>query len=172
MNNKELVKVLFLDIDGVLNSNYWNETHQKEISDGTLLDEEKIKILASLIHKTKAKIILHSGWRFWFDDKLCPICTQARSLVEMLANEGLSIDGLTPDFTTEEIRRTKKFSLVKAKEILSWLQSHDDVTGWAVLDDLDLHNAKIEQHQVKPDPAIGLTFEDIEKAEKILLNEQ
>lgn len=60
--------------------------------------------------------------------------------------------------------------MVKANEILSWLQSHDDVTGWAVLDDLDLHNAKIEQHQVKPDPAIGLTFEDIEKAEKILLN--
>ena len=105
-------KVLFLDIDGVLNSNYWNKTHQKEISDGTLLDEEKIKIFASLIHKTNAKIIL------------------------------------------------------------SWLQSHDDATGWAVLDDLDLHNAKIEQHQVKPDPAIGLTLEDIEKAEKILLNER
>ena len=100
----EALKVLFLDIDGVLNSSYWNETHQKEISAGTLLDEEKIKILASLINKTKAKIILHSGWRFWFDDKLCPLCTQARSLVEMLANEGLSIDGLTPDFTTEEIK--------------------------------------------------------------------
>ena len=37
-------KVLFLDIDGVLNSHFWNNSHQREISDGTLIDEEKIKI--------------------------------------------------------------------------------------------------------------------------------
>ena len=37
-------KVIFLDIDGVLNSNFWNENHQREISDGTLIDEEKIGI--------------------------------------------------------------------------------------------------------------------------------
>lgn len=41
--------------------------------------------------------------------------------------------------------------------------------GWVVLDDLDLHNAEIEKHQVKPDQTIGLTMEDIEKAEKIIL---
>ena len=34
-------KVLFLDIDGVLNSNLGNDSHQTEISDGTLIDEEK-----------------------------------------------------------------------------------------------------------------------------------
>ena len=32
-----IMKVIFLDIDGVLNSNFWNDTHQREISDGTLL---------------------------------------------------------------------------------------------------------------------------------------
>ena len=41
--------VLFLDIDGVLNSNFWNESHQAEISDGTLIDEEKIKLIARLV---------------------------------------------------------------------------------------------------------------------------
>lgn len=45
-------KVLFLDIDGVLNSNFWNDSHQTEISDGTLIDEEKIKLLASLVKET------------------------------------------------------------------------------------------------------------------------
>lgn len=54
-------KVLFLDIDGVLNSNFWNDSHQTEISDGTLIDEEKIKLLALLIRETNAEIILHSG---------------------------------------------------------------------------------------------------------------
>ena len=93
-----MAKVLFLDIDGVLNSNSENDIHQREIS------------------------------------------------------------------------KTKKFSLVKADEILLWLKSHNDVTEWVVLDDLDLHNIQIEQHQVKPDQIIGLTLEDVENAIKILLN--
>ncbi len=29
-----MAKVLFLDIDGVLNSNFWNDSHQREIGDG------------------------------------------------------------------------------------------------------------------------------------------
>lgn len=165
-----MTKVVFLDIDGVLNSNFWNDNHQREISDGTLIDEEKVKLLASLVKRTSAKIILHSGWRFWFDSELKPLRTEAERLVELFAKEGLSIDGLTPDLTTEEIRRTKKFSLVKADEILLWLKLHDDVTGWVVLDDLDLHNCQVEQHQVRTDQRIGLTLADIERAERILLS--
>lgn len=71
--------------------------------------------------------------------------------------------------TTEEIRNSKKFSLVKAEEILLWLKSHDDVDKWVVLDDLDLHNVQIEAYQVKPDQRIGLTSTDVEKAVKMLL---
>ncbi|MCM1048954.1 MAG: HAD domain-containing protein [Clostridiales bacterium] len=117
-----MIKVLFLDIDGVLNSNFWNAAHQREISDVTLIDEEKIKLLALLVKRTNAKIILHSGWRTWFNSELKPLRIEA----------------------------------------------HKEVSKWVVLDDLDLHNVQIEQHQVKPDSTIGLTVEDIEKAEKIL----
>lgn len=80
-------KVLFLDIDGVLNSNFWNDSHQTEISDGTLIDAEKIKLLALLVKETNAEIILHSGWRFWFDAELKPLCTKASKLVEQLEKE-------------------------------------------------------------------------------------
>lgn len=162
-------KVLFLDIDGVLNSNFWNDSHQTEISDGTLIDEEKIKLLALLIRETDAKIILHSGWRFWFDAELKPLCTEANKLVELLAKENLYISGVTPDLTTKEIRKAKKFSLVKADEILLWISLHKIVTKWVVLDDLDLHNDLIRQHQVKTDPTTGLTLEDVKLAVKILL---
>ena len=162
-------KVLFLDIDGVLNSNFWNDSHKTEISDGTLIDEEKIKLLASLVKETDSEIILHSGWRFWFDTELNPLGTEANKLVELLEKENLHISGVTPDLTTEEIRKTKKFSLVKADEILLWLNLHHSVTEWVVLDDLDLHNDKIKRHQVKTDPTIGLTFENVKQAEKILL---
>lgn len=117
--------IIFLDIDGVLNSNFWNASHQREISDGTLIDEEKIKLLASLAEKTNSKIILHSGWRTWFDPELKPLRKEAAKLIELLEKEGLHIAGSTPDLTTEEIRKTKKFSLVKAEEILLWLKSHN-----------------------------------------------
>jgi len=39
-------KIIFLDIDGVLNSNFWNENHQRELSDGTLIDEDKVYLLS------------------------------------------------------------------------------------------------------------------------------
>ncbi len=164
-----MARALFLDIDGVLNSSFWNNGHQREISDGTLIDEEKIKLLACLVNKANSKIILHSGWRIWFDPALKPLRVEAKRLVELLGKEGLHIDGVTPDLTTEEVRKTKKFSLVKADEILLWLKSHPDVTEWVVLDDLDLHNLQVEQHQVRPDPTMGLTVGDVEKALKILL---
>lgn len=160
--------VIFLDIDGVLNSNFWNENHQREISDGTLIDEEKIGILATLVKETDSLIILHSGWRIWFDTDLTPLRKESQRLVDMFTKEGIQIDGITPDLTTEEIRRTKKFSLVKAEEILLWVKMHEDISGWVVIDDLDLHNETIETHQVKTDVTVGLTVEDVEKAKKIL----
>ena len=90
-------------------------------------------------------------------------------MVELLEKEDLHIKGITPNLTTEEIRQTKKFSLVKAEEILLWINLHNDVAEWVVLDDLDLHNTQIEQHQVKPDQTVGLTLENVKQAVKILM---
>ena len=160
-------RVVFLDIDGVLNSNFWNTTHSKEISDGTLVDDEKIKLLAQIITSTSAQMILHSGWRFWFHDEMKPLTHEASNLTEILAAHGLRIDGKTPDLTTPEIRITKKFSRVKADEILLWLEENPDTEGWVVLDDLDLGNAAISSHQVKTDSSTGLTESDVCKAKEI-----
>ena len=162
-------RVIFLDIDGVLNSNFWNDSHQREISDGTLVDAEKVRLLSMLVKNTNAKIVLHSGWKYWFDQDLKPLRPESENLVMMLEREGLSLEGMTPDHATEEVRRSKKFSLVKAGEILAWLAEHGDVDSWIVIDDLDLHNAEIEAHQVKTDPNVGLTIEDVDMAEKMLL---
>ncbi len=163
-------KVVFLDIDGVLNSNFWLENNERELSNGTLIDSEKVKLLSDLIKKTNAKIILHSGWRFWFDGDLKPLRLEAEKFLEMLNAEGLWIDGVTPDLTTEEIRETKKFSLVKAAEILLWLSEHKEVKSWVVLEDLYLHNEEVDKHQVKTDATVGLTEDDVKRAVEILMN--
>ena len=167
---EKMNKIVFLDIDGVLNSSAWNESHQDEIKKGILIDRQKVTLLASLVKKTGARIILHSGWRYWFDNKLKPLRIESEYLIEFLQQEGLSIEGVTPDLTTEEIRTTKKFSLVKADEILLWLKQNENVASWVVFDDLDLHNVEVEQYQVKTDYMVGLTYFDIEKAEEILTN--
>lgn len=96
----------------------------------------KMCSLAPLVKRTGAKVVLHSGWRFWFGKDLKPLCPESETLVE----------------------------------ILLWLKQHSEVNGWVVLDDLDLHNADIKKHQVMPDQTIGLTPEDIVKAEKIILH--
>ena len=38
-------KICFLDIDGVLNSRFWNDSHQREISEGKYIDKDKVKLL-------------------------------------------------------------------------------------------------------------------------------
>lgn len=165
---RDMDKVIFLDIDGVLNSNIWNNNHQKEISDGTLIDAEKVNLLAGLVRETGARIILHSGWKYWFDENAKPLRKEAVRLQSMLVDEGLKIAGITPDHSTEEIRRTKRFSLIKAGEILAWLAEHEEVRRWVVIDDLDLHNEEVARHQVRTDAGVGLTSEDVRRAEELL----
>lgn len=161
-------KVIFLDIDGVLNSNFWNSDHQREISDGKYIDTEKVKLLSELVKKSEASIILHSGWRFWFDTDAQPTRSEAKYLTDLLKSEGMTVAGMTPDLTTEEIRKAKRFSAVKADEILAWLKDHPETENWVVLDDLELHNDDIAQCQVMTDAEQGLTKVDVEKALKIL----
>lgn len=160
--------VIFLDIDGVLNSNSWNESHQKEIKEGTLIDRNLVALLGILVETTNAKIVLISGWRFWFNKNRKPLRTETERLVEIFSLENISIYDFTPDLTTEEIRKTKKFSLVKAQEILKWIALHEEVNRWIVIDDLDLHNPIVFEHQIRTNPETGLTKQDVELAIKMI----
>lgn len=162
-------KIIFLDIDGVLNSNLWNKNHQREIRDGTLIDEDKVKLLNRIITRTEASIVLHSGWRFWFNKDIQPLKKESQKLVEIFDRNQIIISDMTPDFSTDEIRKSKRFSLVKAKEILAFLHDHPEVKKWIVIDDLCLHNDEIEKHLLKTNQIIGLTQLDVDLAIEMLL---
>lgn len=49
------MKIIFLDIDGVLN--YENSKSKVE--------EEKVKLLKEIVGRTDAEIVLSSDWRYW-----------------------------------------------------------------------------------------------------------
>ncbi len=61
---KEDIKVIFLDIDGVLNSYDWRLKNREE-NDGEIkcLDEKPIEILSRIVKVSGAKIVLSSSWR-------------------------------------------------------------------------------------------------------------
>ena len=162
------MNVIFLDIDGVLNLKIWNENHNEEIKKGILIDEDKVNLLKEIIIKTSAVIVLHSGWKFWFDKDIKPIRKESEFIAEVFSKYGIKIYDVTPDFSTEEIRETKRFSLVKAKEILYWLKEHKDVKKWLVIDDLDLNNEEVRKHQFMTNNEMGLTLFDAEKIIGIL----
>ena len=168
-------KVIFLDIDGVLNS---DRTLYESIS----LEDDLILNLKEIVNKTKAKIILSSSWR---------LSTEAiATLMDKLDKFGLVISGMTCDgvdldwLEKYEFDITKKYLDTKfdwdenrqikithdrGAEIFKWLHDHDDC-AYVILDDEieDIKPYFSESVIVKTSYKIGLTKEDVKKAIQIL----
>ena len=152
------MKVIFLDIDGVLNSEEFFKNNQSEA-----IDRSNAKILKSIIDKTGAAIVMSSGWRLWFDDNMMPKNRYSQCLFDILCEFNIKLFGKTPDFSTEEIRTKKTFSHVKAKEIIAWLSEHETVEKYVVLDDFNLNNEEINSHLVRTNAQIGITEDDAKR---------
>ena len=168
-------KVIFLDVDGVLNS---NRTLHEDIS----LEDDLILNLKEIVNKTEAKIILSSSWR---------LSTEAiATLMDKLDKFGLTISGMTCDsvdldwLEKYEFDVTKKYLDTKfdydenkqikithdrGAEIFKWLHDHDDC-AYVILDDEieDIKPYFSESVIVKTSYKTGLTKEDVKKAIQIL----
>ncbi|MDU1348759.1 HAD domain-containing protein [Clostridium butanoliproducens] len=149
------MKVIFLDVDGVLNSEEFLENNQDEV-----IDRNNVTVLKNIIDKTGAVIVMSSGWRLWFDEDMMPNDGYSQYLYDILSEFDIKLFDKTPDFSTEEIRTRKTFSHVKAKEIIAWLSEHKTVGKYIVLDDLDLKNEEINSHLVRTNAMVGITEED------------
>ena len=61
------MKVIFLDIDGVLNSETFSkDNHKVYLATGEIkpdVDEKAVQRLVTIIKETNAKIVLSSSWR-------------------------------------------------------------------------------------------------------------
>ena len=105
--------IIFLDIDGVLNSDkYFDSISNKECInpvDRLMLDIDmsKVKLLLEVINKTNAKIVITSSWRRM---KLYPY------IKERLVSMGLPVVGETPFI---EGRRGEEIKLYLANNYVS-----------------------------------------------------
>ena len=139
------MKVIFLDIDGVLNGyNYLTHfiyklgsiSHNKKIikwcrniSDINGIHERKVKRLAKIVHSTNAKIVLSSSTRFLWEydiDKLVE-SNNMYKIKCLFDKYNIEVIGITPklDYTTR-----------RDMEIFSWLfNCKDEVESFIILDD-------------------------------------
>ncbi len=150
-----LLKVIFLDFDGVLNSAKYLLGC---VDCGMAIDPTRMVLLRRIIDATGAKIVLSTSWReHWSKDLIN--CDNTGVLINRIFSKyGLHIFDKTPEL--HERRET---------EIKSWLDTHSEVESFVVLDDMLLNADYLKGHFVKTSNYFdGLDETDVQKATEIL----
>lgn len=154
------MKIIFLDIDGVLNSEMYEASRKDDCGDG-YIDLSRVKLLADIVNATGAKIVLTSSLRMdW--DKNPDLCDKdGKYINQCLDRYGLYITDKTPFFSLFTERR---------KEILSWLLNHhSEVEGFVILDDMNYGWGELSDRVINTNPqGYGLEEEHVEKALELL----
>lgn len=157
------MKVVFLDIDGVLNSNDWYvKTREIDGQDSGDIDPEAIKLVNQIIEKTGAKVIMSSSWRVAYDSSCARL--YEKGLIPNI------IIGKTPNFThfcpSDSIRET----LCRGNEI-KYILDTENITQYVILDDDQDMLYSQKDNFIHIDFMHGITKENVEQAIKILNND-
>lgn len=118
------MKVIFLDFDGVLNSNQYLQSGRHPDGCGIGLDPFAVVRLRRLVHETDAKIVVTSTWRTGRSvDNLSGLLQAAGCHLEVLDK--------TPDLYTKSHGYKHR-----GDEINAWLRSTwHEVESYVVIDD-------------------------------------
>lgn len=130
------MKVIFLDIDGVLNTSETVKIRE-QIHDKTGIwtlevDEFRIEYLKRIVAATGAKIVLSSTWKKHFenvDGKIVPIHEKGAALQNVLRKYDIELYDILK----------KGYSLPREDLITIWLNEHEDVESFVVIDDETTH---------------------------------
>ena len=145
-------KLLFLDIDGVLNNVGQMVCKQPSRMDAANLSKDAVKIVEWICDTTGAQVYISSTWRIgrtvdWF-----------KGLFEAYGWVNPPIVGLTPIHNN--------INATRGEEILSVCMAQDEIVEYVILDDDS--DMLPEQLFVKVDPAMGLTIKDAIRVCKLL----
>ena len=148
------MKIIFLDIDGVLNSERYYKSVDRSIKNWNRFDPEVVDLIKNLVEEFSAKIVISSTWRFGAIEQLR----------DELKKSGL-IKYLHKDWRTPEI-----YPPYRGEEIKSWLDAHAADTEYVIIDDNDsiLKDQKIRL--VKTEILDGMLERHYSKCRDILAN--
>ncbi len=152
------MKVIFLDIDGVLNSSFYDK-NKKTSTEGNI-DETRVFLLKIIIDRTEAKIVLSSSWKkHWnVEPSLCDL--DGIYINSIFQKYNLSIYDKTPQLDDKFNRK---------KEILEWLKNKKDIDNFIILDDYAFGWEELTDKVIKTNPIFGLGLEDIHVEKAITL---
>ena len=114
------MKVIFLDVDGVLNTVFTTRTTHGF----TFVDTRKVLRLRNIVERTGAQLVLSSTWRL-ADTPINKICYDILKAEFERVRCPIWVD-CTPHFPGRK----------RQVEIYSWLQQHSEVEDFIILDDL------------------------------------
>ena len=125
-----MTKYIFLDIDGVLNSEHtWDQQSASTISD------QYLENLRKIVEETDAKLVLSSSWRVYFGENVNdPKNSLAINLVKSLAKHNLKLYSSTPFVKGE-------FSNERGLEIKTYIEQNK-ITDYVVIDDEEFSDFK------------------------------
>lgn len=147
-------KILFLDLDGVLNSINYIKSLDGDFDDPiNQIDPVAVIRLNNLILRTGASVVISSTWRLIFRRASDPLktCQNSMACYKIVAPI-IGMTGVESGGRKEEIKM--------------WLSEHPEVEKFVIIDD-DVIGA-FEGHIVKTSVIDGLQDEHVEQAIKIL----
>ncbi len=175
------MKVLFLDIDGVLNSeNMLNRLDDEHRALGNhvcecyaltqMMDLRLVQRLNEIITETQAKVVISSSWRLFVGFEEVTKILVARGFIGEVIDQ-------TPDLVNDavwlEAWRTREGApfayerLERGMEIAEWLKGHPEVSAFCVLDDCS-DMVGVRHRLVLCDPLTGLDEPDVARAKWFL----
>ena len=176
--NDERIKVIFLDIDGVLNSTKtFKRIHEEYKKTGkrlSCIEDEYLDNLREIVNKTNAVVVLSSTWRHDFNfihGELVP-CEDIEDVIELyngLCLRGIKLYDKTDTFPNED----NTYHSWREREIEEWLKEHQNVESFVVIDDEKFDLSTYEKmnrliYTRKNGEVTGLTYDYVKKAIDIL----
>lgn len=155
------MKIIFLDIDGVLNCN----KSTSQINGMLGIDDDKVKRLKEIVDKTGAKIVLVSTWKEdWIAD---PTKKYEQNEIGDYLDRKMKRQGLRILDKTEN--RYKGIYMSRGEGILHYLDTHK-VSKFVILDDcqFDYDGCNLTLNYVKTSMNNGLTPRHVDLAIQIL----
>ena len=137
------MRIVFLDIDGVLNSKRYDLEKTPEQGN---IDETRLALLKRLADQTGASLVLISSWRKHWDQNEALCDDVGRELNDTFRRHGLSIMDKTPDVDPRD----------RPAEVRRWLDEHrGEVAQYVILDDIPWGWGELEDRHVRTDYLVG-----------------
>lgn len=162
------MKVLFLDIDGVLNSVDWFKRRSKLTAEEEVIiskedylvrrhiDPEAVHRMNLVAEKTGCKFVLSSTWRLLSGvDMTSKVLKRAGATFELL--------DMTPECARMDTFSNGLFDEgERGAEIYEWLQAHPGVESFVIVDDASDMGA-LRDRLVRTNNEVGLQYSDVQK---------